>query len=60
MDKTEKVLRYIYSDKDYFNKLFKYIYYIWNEFYPICDLTPEEYISMIWSYEFNKKQKLGG
>ena len=62
MNKIERPLNYItaltyvYSNLEVFDTLFNYILYIYDNIYEQYNLTPEEYISMIWSYEFNKNK----
>jgi len=50
MDKITRILEYVYGNLDVFNPLTEYIFHVHVADY---NLTSEEYISMILSFDFN-------
>ena len=54
MNPTEKASTYMYSNHDIIEPLIDYINFLYKEIRPYYALTTEEYISMIWSYDFNE------
>ncbi len=59
MDKIERTLTYIYSNLEVFNPVLDYVLDVYDIYCRYKSLTPEEYVSIIWSYEFNTKQQGG-
>ena len=52
-----RALTHMYSNLETFNPLVNYLFYLWTEIYDRYQLTPEEYASMVWSFEFNTKTR---